>query len=331
MRISTAYIRARLLALGLGVMTCYTAAAVELPRQINVIVPYAPGGAVDALTRLLARQLAADTGTNFVVENKPGAAGAIAAAQVARARPDGHTVLMGTTNTHGINSRINASLQYDPIADFKAIADVAENIVILAANKDFPATTLAQAIALMKQSPGKYSYGSPGVGSVHQLAMEQLKDKLGLDIVHVAYKGAGPAMADTVAGNIPLVMAGIAPALPFLQDKRIKVLGIANPKGEMYAGVRGISGVQYFSDIQADASVQSWIGMFAPAGTDDAIVSQLHDAIQKVLTSRRFGDALAPLGMVPSPDTREAFASKVRQNVSFWEKAIASPDKKTNQ
>ena len=333
MRISSVCIRLLLLATGLGMTACYAAAAaaVELPRQVNVIVPYAPGGAVDVLTRLLVKQMATDTGTNFVVENKPGAAGAIAAAQVARARPDGHTVLMGTTNTHGINSRINASLQYDPVADFKAIADVAENIVILAANKDFPATTLEQAIALMKQSPGKYSYGSPGIGSVHQLAMEQLKDKLGLDIVHVAYKGAGPAMADTVAGNIPLVMAGIAPALPFLQDKRIKILGIANPKGDMYAGVREIAGVQYFSDIRPDAAVHSWIGMFAPAGTDDALVNALHDAIQKVLKSQRFVDALAPLGMVPNPATREAFDRKVRQNVSFWEQAIASPDRKTDQ
>lgn len=299
--------------------------ATPLPDQISVIVPFAPGGAVDVLTRLLTRQLATETGTNFIVENKPGAGGAIAAAQVARAKPDGRTILMGTTNTHGINTHLNPQLKYDPIKDFTPIADVAENIVILAANANFPAQNLTETIELLRKEPGKYSFGSPGIGSVHQMAMEQFKDKLALDVVHVAYKGAGPAMADTAAGNVQLVMAGIAPAMPFLQDKRIKILGIANPKSDMFSGVKEVANIQYFSDIQPETAAQSWIALFAPAGTDTSIVNQLHGAVQKILTSDSFKKELIPMGMVPNISSRDEFSTKVQENMAFWKKTIQQP------
>ena len=299
-------------------------AATALPQQITVIVPYAPGGAVDALTRILAKQLAADQGINLIVENKPGAGGSIAAQQAVRGKPDGRTLLMGTSNTHGINSVVIPGLKYDPIKDFTAVADVAENIVILAANKDFPANTLTEAVDLIARSPGKYSFGSPGVGSVHALAMEQFAQKLGLNITHVAYKGAGPAMTDTVAGNIPLVMAGVVPAKPFLADKRIKILGIANPRDDMFSGVAEVAQTQYFSDIQKDTSVQSWIGLFAPVGLAPDLADSLHAAFEKVIKSEAFAKELTPLGMVPNISSRQAFADKVSANVQSWQKALSS-------
>ena len=306
---------------------CVSPTAVALsamPEQITIIVPYAPGGAVDALTRILAKHMSASQNLNLVVENKPGAAGAIAAQQASRSKPDGRTLLMGTSNTHGVNSVIMPDLNYDPIKDFTPIADVAENIVILAANRDFPASTLTEAVQLIRSSPGKYSFGSPGMGSVHALAMEQFAQKLNLDITHVAYKGAGPAMTDTVAGNIPLVMAGVVPAKPFLADKRIKILGIANPRDEMFSGVKEVAQTQYFSDIRKDASVQSWIGLFAPANLNSALANRMHSAFEKVINSDAFARELIPLGMVPNISSRNTFTDKVHANVQRWKQSTAS-------
>lgn len=317
------------LARGLAMLLscCFTStalAATALPEQITVVVPYAPGGAVDVLTRLLAKHMSSDEGINIVVENKPGAAGSIAAMQVTRSKPDGRTLIMGTSNTHGVNSFVISGLKYDPIKDFTPVADVAENIVILAANKNFPANTLSEAVEMIRQSPGKYSFGSPGIGSVHALAMELFARKLGLDIAHAAYKGAGPAMTDVVAGTIPLVMAGVAPAKPFLESGRVKILGVANPKDEMFKDLPEIANVQYFSDIQKDTSVQSWIGLFAPAGLEPQLADSLHAAVEKVLKSDDFAKALAPLGMAPNISTRSGFAQKVAQNVQTWKTALSS-------
>ncbi len=168
------------------------AAAEAYPaRPVQIVVPFAPGGAVDVLTRQLAQRLE-PRGYTLVVENKPGAGGDIAAGQVARAAPDGYTLLMGTTNTHGINSALYDKLPYDPLRDFAPVGLVADNVVVLLANADFPASTLAEAVSLLKQNPGKYTYGSPGLGTVHQLAMEQLKRAAGLEVVHAPYKGAAP-------------------------------------------------------------------------------------------------------------------------------------------
>lgn len=306
---------------------CFTStalAATALPEQITFVVPYAPGGAVDVLTRLLAKHISSDEAINIVVENKPGAAGSIAAMQVARSKPDGRTLIMGTTNTHGVNSFVIPGLKYDPIKDFTPVADVAENIVILAANKDFPANTLSEMVEVIRQAPGKYSFGSPGIGSVHALAMEQFARKLGLDIAHAAYKGAGPAMTDTVAGTIPLVMAGVVPAKPFLESGRIKILGVANPKDKMFSDLPEIANTQYFSDIQKDTSVQSWIGLFAPAGMEPQLADRLHAAVEKVLKSAAFAKELTPLGMTPNISTRSAFADKVVQNVQTWKAVISS-------
>lgn len=306
---------------------CVSPAAVAstaMPEQITIIVPYAPGGAVDALTRILAKHMSANDGLNLVVENKSGAAGAIAAQQAARSKPNGRTLLMGTSNTHGVNSVIMPDLNYDPVKDFTPIADVAENIVILAANKDFPANTLTEAVQLIRNSPGKYSFGSPGMGSVHALAMEQFAQKLNLDVTHIAYKGAGPAMTDTVAGNIPLVMAGVVPAKPFLADKRIKILGIANPQDDMFGGVKEVAQTQYFSDIQKGTSIQSWIGLFAPANLDPALADRMHLAFNKVIASDAFARELIPLGMVPNISSRNTFADKVNANVQRWKNSISS-------
>lgn len=285
-------------------------------RPVQLVVPFSPGGAVDVLTRQLAQRLQA-RGYTLVIENKPGAGGNIAASLVARANPDGYTLLMGTTNTHGINSALYPTMPYDPVKDFAPIGMVAENVVVLLANQSFPAKNLSDAVTVLKQNPGKYTYASPGVGTVHQLAMEQLKHAAGLDVVHAAYKGAGPAMSDLVAGHVPLMIGGIAPALPFLSDGRVRVLGVANP--ERYPA---LPDTPLFSDVAPGVSVQSWIGLFAPAGTPAPVIERLSADLRAVLQNPEFTAALKPLGMAPRPMTPQAFGDMVRNDMPKWNAAV---------
>ncbi|MNX52825.1 Tripartite tricarboxylate transporter family receptor [compost metagenome] len=285
-------------------------------RPVQLVVPFSPGGAVDVLARQLAQRLQA-RGYTMVIENKPGAGGNIAASLVARANPDGYTLLMGTTNTHGINSALYASMPYDPVKDFKPVGMVADNVVVLLANQSFPARDLAEAVKVLKQNPGKYTYASPGVGTVHQLAMEQLKHAAGLDVVHAAYKGAGPAMSDLVAGHVPLMIGGIAPALPFLAEGRVRVLGVANP--ERYPA---LPDAPLFSEVAPGVSVQSWIGLFAPAGTPVQVIDRLSTDLRAVLQDPEFAATLQPLGMAPRPMTPQEFDTMVRSDMPKWRAAV---------
>ncbi|CAB5513622.1 hypothetical protein LMG26857_02902 [Achromobacter anxifer] len=302
--------------LACGIAGAAQAADAYPARPVQIVVPFSPGGAVDVLSRQLAQRLE-PRGYTMVVENKPGAGGNIAASMVARAAPDGYTLLMGTTNTHGINSVLYASLPYDPVRDFAPVGLVADNVVVLLANADFPAKTLADAVSLIKANPGKYTYGSPGLGTVHQLAMEQLKHAAGLDVVHAPYKGAAPAMADLVAGHVPLMIGGIAPAIPFLASGKVKVLGVANI--EKYAA---LPDVPLFSDVAPGVGVRSWIGLFAPAGTPPAVVQKLNADLRAVLTDPSFEQVLQPLGMVPIYMTPEAFGDMVKRDMPAWRSAV---------
>lgn len=285
-------------------------------RPVQLIVPFSPGGAVDVLARQLAQRMQAQ-GYTIVIENKPGAGGNIAASQVARASPDGYTLLMGTTNTHGINSALYPTMPYDPIKDFAPVGMVAENVVVLLANQSFPAKTLQEAVDVLRKNPGKYTYASPGVGTVHQLAMEQLKQAANLDVVHAAYKGAGPAMSDLVAGHVPLMIGGIAPALPFLSGGRVRILGVANT--ERYPT---LPDVPLFSEVAPGVSVRSWIGLFAPAGTAAPVVERLSADLRAVLQDPGFAATLQPLGMAPRPITPQAFGDMVRDDMPKWSAAV---------
>ncbi|OWT61975.1 Bug family tripartite tricarboxylate transporter substrate binding protein [Candidimonas nitroreducens] len=304
---------------GLGIAACAPAVASKpYPNgPISIVVPFAPGGATDTTARLLAKELARDTGYNFIVENKAGAGGGIAASYVARARPDGQTLLFGTTSTNGINTYIYPKLPYDAVKSFAPVGFVAENVVVLLGNASFPANNLTETVELLRKNPGKYAYASPGVGTVHNLAMELLKHSLGLDVRHIPYKGAGPAMVDLVSGTVPLMMGGIAPALPFVKSGKIKVLGVANDRhfNDLPAGI------QYFSDVAPKDAVSSWMGLLAPAGTPADRIEVLSAALKKALASKTLQQTLEQQGMHAAYMTPQQFGTLITQGMSFWKSA----------
>ena len=230
-------------------------------RPIKMIVPYPAGGTTDFLGRLVADQLQTGMGATVVVENKPGAGTTIGAEQVARAEPDGYTLLMATSTTLAINKTLYKNLRYDPVKDFTPIALVAGVPFALIVNPSIPAKTLSEFIAYAKATPG-LAYGSAGNGSPHHLGAEMLKAAAGIDIRHVAYRGSVPAMLDVIAGHIPFMVMDLQPALPQMRDGKIRVLGVTTPKRVAAApdiptlAESGLAGFE----------LVAWQGVVGPAG-----------------------------------------------------------------
>jgi tripartite-type tricarboxylate transporter receptor subunit TctC len=291
-------------------------------RPISIVVPFAPGGATDTTARLLAKEMEKASGYSVIVENKAGAGGNIAASAVARSRPDGYTVLFGTSNTNGINTYAYPNLQFDAVKSFEPVGFVAENVVVLLANQSFAPNTLTDAIALMEKNPGQYSYASPGQGTVHQLAMELLKKAKGLDVLHVPYKGAGPAMIDLVAGTVPLMIGGIAPARPFIESGKVKVLGVANNR--RFENLP--EGVQYFSDVAPGTAISSWMGLLAPAGTPADRIQALSESLKKALASPELQASLVQQGMQAEFMDPQRFSRLIADGMPFWKNAVKTAE-----
>lgn len=286
-------------------------------RPVRIVVPFAPGGATDVMTRQLARVMSEQQGYTVIVENKPGASGLIASEAVAKSAPDGYTLMMATSNTHGVNRFLFKKLPYDPIKDFAPVAMVADNVVVLLAHRSFPATSFQEALAAIRKEPGKYSYASPGSGTVHHMAMELLKSAAKLDVVHVGYKGAGPAMADLAAGHVPLMMGGIAPAAAFIKSGAVRVLAVANPEP-----FPTLPGVPLFKDAAPEVSVTSWMGLMAPAGTPAGVVDRLNADVRKALAKPGFAQAMADIGMVPRPMSPADMGRLIAADMPKWQRAV---------
>ena len=291
-------------------------------KAITIVVPYAAGGASDVATRLIAEQMGKESGYTFIVENKPGAGGSLAANYVARAKPDGYTLLLGTSNTHGINSYIYPNLSYDPITSFEPVGMMVETVVVLLGGADFPADNLEQTIEVLAKNPDQYSYASPGVGSVHHLAMSLLNTTQRLDVMHVPYRGAGPAMVDLVAGTVPLMVGGIAPARSYIESGQAKLLGVANNRS--FNSVPGTA--QYFNEIAPETAVSSWLGLFAPAKTPEAIVNDLTKNVDKALQSVPLQRALEEHGLQAQYQSPADFKQTLTADMEFWRKAVESAD-----
>jgi tripartite-type tricarboxylate transporter receptor subunit TctC len=255
-------------------------------RPIRLVVPFAPGGDGDIMGRTWVKHIAAQTGMNIVVENKAGAGGVIGAAEVARARPDGYTLLLGTSTTQIINPAASASSPYDPIKDFELIGMVSVNPTCIVVNPKLPVNTLKELIALIKANPGKYAYGSAGPGTITNLTGELFKFQAGkLDMQHVPYKGGGPAMQDLIAGHVPIITPILSSAvLAQHRAGRARILCVNN-ETRLKAAPEIPTAVE--SGL-ADMRVQVFNAVFVPASTPKEVVATLKAASQKVISDPEF-------------------------------------------
>jgi tripartite-type tricarboxylate transporter receptor subunit TctC len=284
-------------------------------KTITLLVPYPAGGTTDLLGRLVADQLRTGLGATVIVENKPGAGTTLGASQVAKAPPDGHTLLMATSTTLAINKTLYRQLPYDPVADFTPIALVAAVPFALVVNPSLPVKSLSEFIAYAKSKPGELSYGSAGNGSPHHLGAEMLKTAAGLDIRHVSYRGSVPAMQDVIAGHIPLMVMDLQPALPQIREGKLRVLGVTTT-----ARVGSAPDIPTLAEAGlAGFELVAWQGVVAPAGVPRPIIDRLAREIAALVSAPETRTKLNALALEPlTGSTPDTFAAYVKSEVERW-------------
>lgn len=287
-------------------------------RSVTMVIPFPPGGGTDIIARAVATKLQERLGRPFVIENRPGAGGLIGTQQVGRAAADGHTFVIGITNTFAINPTFYKALPYDPVKDFQPISMLAVGPHVLVIHPDTPAKTLREYIEYCKTQKGKLSYASYGNGSTSHLITEMLKEQNGLDLVHVPYKGIPPALADVMGGQVSMLVSSTAPAVPLIRAGRLRALAIYGDKR-----LDSLPDVPTIAELGVkDAALQIWYGLFAPAGTPQQIVNRLNGELRAVLTTRDVQDTFAKAGIFPAPMAVDEFTAFVKAETDRWGRLV---------
>lgn len=287
-------------------------------RPVRLVITYPPGGTTDFVGRPLAQKLGEVLGQTFVVDNRGGAGGALGTMIVAQAPADGYTLLLGTSAGMVINPLLNPKLPYDPFRDFSAVSRTNINPQALVANAALPANSVKELIAYARANPGKLNVASSGVGTPNHLGAEMLKYLAKVDMVHVAYKGGGPAMTDLIAGQVQLQFSSIPTVLQHVKAGRVKMLAIGSAKRSPALpdvptiAEAGVPGYEY----------TTWYGVFGPRGLQKPIVSQLNTAVAKVLASPEVSQRLMTSGAEPSPSSPEELTRYMREESARWAKVI---------
>jgi tripartite-type tricarboxylate transporter receptor subunit TctC len=284
-------------------------------KPIKIIAPVQPGGGVDLVARTIGDRLGPVLGQPIVVENQSGGGGIVGSMATARAAPDGYTLMVGYVGTHGTNPAVR-KLPYDAVRDFTPIAMVGGTPNVLVVPPTLPVTTLAEFVRYVKANPGKLSYGSSGPGTLTHLAMEQLKVAADLDVVHVPYRGIGPAFADILGGQTQAMFPGLAAALPHIKAGKVRALAVTGRKRHPLlpdvptfeeSGYTGFDGVQ-------------WYGIVGPANLSPAIVKRLNEEINRLLDTPELRERLSGEALEPMPMSPEQFAQYIREDIARWTK-----------
>ncbi|HEV7443394.1 MAG TPA: tripartite tricarboxylate transporter substrate binding protein [Steroidobacteraceae bacterium] len=308
----------RIVVLCLCLISTVAAAQSYPSKPVRLIVPFAPGGANDLVSRLIAQRLNAALGQSVVVENRGGAGGTIGLDACAKSAPDGHTLVMSPASSLTIAPSLYAKLPYDPIKDFAPIIRVASGPNMLVIHPSVPAHTLRELIAIAKSRPGRLTYASSGPTSMSGLSAALFKSMAAVDMIGVPYKGTGPAMTELLGGQVDLMIADLAIALPHVRDKRLRAIALTGSKRTALApevptisesGIRGYS-------------IVNWRGLLAPAGTARDIIVRLNGEVIKILGAPDLRDTLAREGYEPIGDTPEQFGALIRDEVARYSKLV---------
>lgn len=282
-------------------------------RPVTLVVPFPAGGSTDLVSRLVAQKMVAPLGQQVLIDNRGGAGGNIGSAAVARAAPDGYTILMGTVATHALNPLLYKKMPYDAVKDFAPISLLAIIPNVLVVNLDFPPKDVKELITLAKASPGKYSYASSGNGTPLHLSGELFKTMAGVDIVHVPYKGAGPALVDVMGGHVPMMFDNLPPSLE--QIRAGKVRGLAVTTKERAPSVPDMPTI---AETLPGYETYTWNAFFAPAGTPNEIIMRLNAAALAVLADPDVAAKLKDLSVTVVGSTPEQLAIHVKAEHAKW-------------
>lgn len=319
------------LALGIALLTASATFGAEDPaasypsKPISLVVPYAAGGSSDTRARQVGAKLATLLGKPVVVENKPGAAGNIGTEYIAKAAPDGHVIGIGNFAPLSVNKALFPKLNYNPATDLVPVALIEKGPLVLLVSADkSPFKSYADLVAWGKANPGKLNYASAGAGGAFHLAGEMLEDVAGLQMVHIPYRGGGPATTDLIAGNVNLMFDMIPASLPYLRatPPKARALAVANDKR-----LAQLPDVPTFAELGVkDMEMSNWFGVVAPKGTPPAIVAKLNDAINKALKEPDVAERITSQGNVVGGGTPEEFAAFIAAETKRWTKIVKEKD-----
>jgi tripartite-type tricarboxylate transporter receptor subunit TctC len=295
-----------------------TATAENYPtKPVRVVVGFPPGGPTDAIARIVAQKLTDNLGQQFFVENIGGAGGNTAAGQVARTTPDGYTIMAISTGFI-VNPSLYAKVPYDPIKDFAPVTLVAASPNIVVVNPQVPARTLPELIQLIRDNPGKYSFAGPGVGSTPHLGGELFRLAFQLDLVHVPFTGAGPAVQATVGGHTPVAFTALPSSLSAVQAGQLRAVGVASTERSASLPEVPTYAEQGIKDQEADTLT----GIVAPAGTPKDIVDRLYREIAKIVAQPDVRERLTALGFNPVANTPEQYGERIKVEIDKWGKVV---------